>query len=78
MATVTYNTYTLAQSVRPGVEALVAQELESIVQQAIKEATDRVRKEVIAKVSKKIETSVQQVLSRDSIEVHVKCDVTVK
>jgi hypothetical protein len=64
----------LASSVRPGIMALVASELEYLIDEHMAE----IRKSLVKRISTAIEVRVRDVLDRDGIEVHVKCDVGVK
>jgi hypothetical protein len=73
-----HNIKSLAKAVTPGINSLVAQELDHIVEEAIALAMTHIRKEITSRVAYKVKTSVQNVLSSDGTDVYVNCEVTVK
>lgn len=71
MATIKHNTASLAAAVRPGVTALVAAELQSIVEEAVEE----VKAQLVLRLKPHVEVRVQDVLSEPDMRVVVNVEV---
>ena len=69
-----YNTATLAKAVQPGIEALVASELDHLIDEAAEIAIKHVRENLVQKTTLKLQQSLERALHDET--VNVKVDLT--
>ena len=73
MASAKFDIHSLAASIRPGIYALVAKEIQHIIDEAVVE----MREKLVKRISHVVEVRVQEVMYEDRTNVKVDCRVNV-
>jgi hypothetical protein len=71
MATIRHNVASLAQAVKPGLEALVATELQSVIDEAVEE----VKAQLSYRLGTVIETRLHDMLTQENMTLEVNVEV---
>jgi hypothetical protein len=66
-----WDTESLAKALKPGLEAMIGHELDSLINEAVLEATNKVRKELVERSKLVIESRLERILEEDNIDLHI-------
>ncbi len=73
-----WNVSSLANSLEPGIKALIGYELDKLIDEAVAEATKKVREELLDKCRLKIDSTMGAMCGRSGVEMKVNLTLEVK